>query len=346
MRDSIFHASLRSFFVALFGIAGLLVGIFLIMALFGAMTIGIDGSPVINYSYTPEIKPNADNIRKEESSSSPVVLRIDIDGVIGLDSLTHSSITQLLIESHERAMSGDRVKAVLLHINSPGGTVNDADGIYRAIKTYKETYKVPVYAFIDGLCASGGFYVAAAADKVYASDVSIIGSVGVVLSPIMNFSKLMDKVGVESITLFDGKGKDSLNPFRPWKKGEEDNIQDLIKYYYGMFINIVTEARTGLDKTKLVNDYGANVYPAEEAKKLGYIDDSGYTLNKTLKELTAAAGIHDDNYQVVAFENKNWISQLFKEKSSIFSGTVTHRFDFGPESSPNLSNQYLYLYRQ
>lgn len=65
----------------------------------------------------------------------------------------------------------------LVYINTPGGTVVDADGIYRALLEYKTKYDVPIYAYIDGLCASGGMYVALAADKIFASDVSLIGSV-------------------------------------------------------------------------------------------------------------------------------------------------------------------------
>lgn len=345
MRESLFNSSLRSFFIALFGIAGLLLGIILVMGLFGALTIGTDGTPVINYVYTPEIQPNAEGVRKEESSSAPVILKIDIEGIIGLESLKQSSVAQLLVESRERALKGNRVKAVLLHINSPGGTVNDADGIYREIKAYKETHKVPVYAYVDGLCASGGYYIAAAADKVYASDVSVIGSVGVIMSSALNFSKLMDKVGIDSLTLYDGKGKDNLNPLRPWKKGEEDNIQDLIKYYYSMFVEIVTKDRPSLDKTKLIDVYGANVYPAERAHQFGYIDGYNYTLNRTLKELAEKAGIADDSYQVVALENKNWLSQLFRSDSTMMSGKVSHRIDLGPENAPELANKLLYLYR-
>jgi protease-4 len=344
MRESIFYSSLRAFFIALFGVAGLLLGIFLVMGFFGAISLGIDGAPTLNYTYSAEIQPDANDIRKEQSSSAPVILQINIHGMIGLDSLKTSDIAQLLVESRERAFEGDRVKAILLDINSPGGTVNDADGIYRQIKAYKERYKVPVYAYVDGLCASGGYYIAAAADKVYASDASVIGSVGVLLSTMLNFSKLMDKVGVDSLTLYDGKGKDNLNPLRPWKKGEEENIQQLINYYYKMFVDIVTQARPGLDKTKLIDDYGANVFSAEDAKTKGYIDSAGYSRSKSLQELAEKIGIHDDYYQVVTLENKNWVSKLFQSKNGLLTGNVNHRIELGPEASQELAGKYLYLY--
>lgn len=345
MRESILSSSLRSFFIALFGIAGLILGIILVMGFFGAISIGSDGAPVMSYEFLPEIKPNADMKRIAEKSTAPVILQVNINGVIGLENLSQASVSQLLIESRERAFKDGRVKAILLNINSPGGTVNDADGIYRALKEYKVSYDVPVYAYVDGLCASGGYYIAAAADKIYASDVSVIGSVGVIMSSAMNFSKLMDKIGVEALTLYDGKGKDNLNPLRPWKKGEEDNIEQLIKYYYAMFVDIVTKNRSSLDKTKLIDQYGANVYPAEIAHQLGYIDGNGYNYSKVLSELAEAAGLDDEPYQVVSLESTHWLAQFFKGESTLLTGKVSHKIEFGAENAPELANKYLYLYR-
>jgi protease IV len=345
MRESIFYSALRSFFIALFGIAGLVLGLILVLALFGGLSSSMDGTPTLTYTYTPEIKPNADGVRKIESSTSPVILKVNISGVIGLDSLTRKAVAEQLVESREQTLDNDRVKAILLQIDSPGGTVVDSDGIYREIKAYKEKYKVPVYAYIDGFCASGGYYIASAADKVFASDTSLIGSVGVLLPSIMNFSGLLDKIGVKSLTLYDGKGKDNLNPFRPWREGEEDNIKNSIDYYYEMFVDVVTKDRPNLDKTKLVKDYGANIYPATIAKEHGYIDEANFTQSETLKLLAEKAGIKEGTYQVIELSDKNWITELFRSEFNLFSGKITHHFELTPGISSELSNQYLYLYR-
>lgn len=345
MRESIFFASIRSFFVALFGIAGIVLGILIVVSLVGGFSTSIDGTPEINYSYTPEIKANAEGIRKIESASAPVILKLNINGVIGLDSVTRKAIAQQLIESRERSFDTNRVKALLLYIDSPGGTVIDADGIYREIKAYKEQYQVPVYAYVDGLCASGGYYIASAADKIFSNEASLIGSVGVLMPSVLNFSQLMDKIGIQSLTLYEGKGKDNLNPLRPWRPDEADNIKQSIEYYYAMFVDVVTANRPGLDKTKLIEDYGANIYPAAIAKTHGYIDEANSTYNTTLKELVEHIGIHDNYYQVVELDNKNWISELFRNQFNLFSGKITHHLELPPELSPQLSNHYLYLYR-
>lgn len=345
MRESIFSASLRAFFIALFSMMGILIGLLLVIMLFGGLSSTIEGEPEIKHSYSPEIVPNASGVRKSLSGNAPVILKLNIKGVIGLESLNRQTIEQQLIESQELSLKNERVKAILLYVDSPGGTVVDADAIYRLLKDYKEKYKLPIYAYIDGLCASGGMYVACAADKIYASDVSLIGSVGVILSPAMNFSQLMEKVGVQALTLYDGKGKDNLNPLRPWHEGEQDNIQAAINYYYSMFVDIVSNNRPNMSKEKLVQEYGANVYPPPLAKEYGYIDENGYTLDKTLKELANHIGIKDDYYQVLELKSSSWFSELFTSHFGLLRGEVTHRLELAPEMRPELQNRFLYLHK-
>lgn len=345
MRESIFFASLRSFFLALFGVLGFSIGLLVLVMIISSLSVTTESEPEIAYKYSPSILPNASGVRKSLSSTSPVILTLNISGIIGTDSLTQHAIRQQLIESRERSFKDNRVKALVLHIDSPGGTVGDADGIYRAIKAYKEEHKVPVYAYVDGLCASGGMYIACAADKIFASDTSIVGSVGVISPPFLNFSQLIDKFGIQSVTLYEGKGKDNMNPLRPWHKGEEDNLKEIIAYYYNSFVDIVTSNRPGLNKTKLINDYGANIYPAQLAKDYGFIDESGYTLSDTLKLLTKQIGIEDNYYQVVELQSTSWISELFKGEMGLFKGRVTHQIALTPDMDPKLLNQFLYLYR-
>lgn len=344
MKESIFRSAIRMFFLTLFGVAGILIGLILILSLFGLSGGVTDGEPEIKYNYGLQIQPNAEGVRKSLSNDAPVILQLNINGIIGLDHMTHDDIQQQLIESRERELKGDRVKAILLVINSPGGGVNDADGIYRSIKAYKEKWSIPVYAYVDGLCASGGMYIAAAADKIYASEASLIGSVGVLMPTAFNFTQLMEKVGVQSLTIYDGKGKDNLNPFRPWQKGEEHNIKDAIDFYYDVFVNILVNQRH-MDKTKLVEEYGANVYPAPKAKELGYIDVSGASLQDTMKELAQQIGIEDTYYQVISMSKKTWVSELFNTEMGLLTGKVTHQIALPMEIDPKLNNQYLYLYR-
>ncbi len=345
MRDSILLSALRAFFIALFSMTGLILGIIPAILVFSLFSSSTDIEPETNFDV--ELLPNADGVRKSLSKSTPVILNIDIKGSIGLTDLSLHTINDLLVESREGALKNNRVKALLLNIESPGGTVTDSDGIYRAIKAYKEQYKVPVYAFVDGMCASGAMYIASAADKVYATEASIIGSVGVLSPSFLNLSQLIDKIGVKALTLTAGKGKDEMNPLRPWVPGEQDSLQTIINSYYTMFVDIVVAARPELDKKKLVDEYGAHIFSADVAAKHGFIDGSGQSRNDVLKLLLKQLDIKDDQYLVVRMKSKNWWKTFFSESSMslLFKGKVKHEIEIAGELPAELQGQFLYLYR-
>lgn len=344
MRDSILYSAIRALFVAFCVVIGLCLGFVFISVIIGALS-GNTTEAKLTTVNTEEILPNAEGKRETLTSEAPVILQVNIDGIIGLENLDNKSIRQQLVESREGSFKDNRVKALLLYINTPGGTVTDADGIFKALGDYKKKYQIPIYAYIDGLCASGGMYVALAADKIFASDTSLIGSVGVIAPTFMNLTKLLEKIGVETLTISAGKGKDAMNPLRSWKPGEDENYRQLIDYYYNHFVELVTSHRTEISKDKLVKDYGAHIFPAPQAKEYGFIDVSGASLAETLQELLKEVNITTNHYQVIRLENKSWWSSLFSSQAStLFKGKIQHQISFSPEIDLLLHNQFLYLY--
>lgn len=345
MNESIFKATLRRFFIVLASALGIIVA-FMLASEFTSLIDTSDDLSGVKKSLTAEIQPNAKGIRKKLSSTAPVILQIRIDGIIGTESLNREVIDQQLMESQESPYTDQRVKGIILTINSPGGTVTDSDSIYRALKTYKQRYNVPIYAHVDGLCASGGLCIACAADQVFATDSSIIGSVGVVAPPIFNFTELMDKMGVKAKTLIAGNGKDDLNPFRPWKPDEDKNYQLVINSLYDIFVNIVTSNRKNVDKEKLITEYGADIFPASTAVEIGYIDSANHSYNQTLALLAEKLDLKEDEYQVIRLHKENWFQSLFKSSSSmqLLSGKITHHLEFPGQLDPKLAHQFLYLY--
>jgi signal peptide peptidase SppA len=261
--------------------------------------------------------------------------------------MTAEKIESMLLNSHSDLLSGGRVKGILLHMDTPGGEVSNADGIYRALLAYKKKYNVPVYAYVDGMCASGGMYIASAADKILASPSSVIGSIGVIIGPTFNFSGLMDQYGVQAMTITQGKDKDMLNPFRPWKPGEDRCLQTITADLYNQFVDIVLQARPMMDKQRLINEYGAQIYIATEAQKLGYIDDAASSYYSAIAELAKAAQIPDDHpYQVVNLEPQHLFFANFTDmKTNLLSGKITHIFQMGPYMNSELSGKFLYLYQ-
>lgn len=342
-KESIFVSSIRSFCTSFATILGILIGVTVIFA--GLMMIS---GPTI---YPPKsdllIAPDASGNRELLPHTAPVVLKLDISGVIGQGDLTHEKFRNMLYDSRDGMLAHNRVKAILLYINSPGGTVTDSVAIYQELNAYKEKYKIPVYAYVDGMCASGGMYIACSADKIYASSSSVIGSVGVILGPTFNFSGLMDRYGVQSLTITQGKDKDMLNPFRPWVPGEDTSLRNITSILYDDFVQAVTTARTRIDKDKLISTYGAQIYVSPEAEELGYIDVANSDYQTVLKDLTKAAQITEDHfYQVIQLSPPhNLLSDLTTDCKALFKGKMTHVFQVGPYMDSELSGKFLYLYQ-
>ncbi len=342
-RESIFVSAIRSFCTSLGAILGILLGIVLLGVVFLIL------SPP---SFVPEktelmVAQDAEGRRELLSPSSPVLLRIDFHGVIGAADLNTETMNNILIDSREGMLKGNRVKGILLHMDTPGGTVTDADNIYRAIKAYKQKYNVPVFAYVDGLCASGGMYISSAADRIFSAPSGVIGSIGVLMGPTFNFSQAMDKWGIESLTITQGKDKDALNPFRPWKEGEDSSLRAITAAMYEQFITIVTDARPRLSKEKLINEYGANVFIAREAEEYGYIDNANMSYSEALQELAKAAGLDEKtHYQVFQLTPKMpFFSEFTQSCYSLFRGKITHTFQMGPYLNSEMSGKFLYLYQ-
>lgn len=317
-RESIFISAIRSFFNTLFGAIGVFIAIipaFIIFSIF------MPGDQKDSFKNRLEILPDLNGNTKILSLGSPVILQLDIHGVIG-KSLTSTDIMHQLIESRKGLLRNDRVKGILLNINSPGGEATDSDDIYRNLLAYKEKYKVPIFTYVNGLCASGSFYIACASNSIYASPMSMIGSVGSLLGPFFNFSKAFDKWGINTLTLTEGKDKDMMNPFRPWKKDEEQSLVDINEYIYQRFVNIVSLSRH-IDKDKIINEYGAKVFNCQKAKEIGYIDRAGSSYNEALEDLLNKAQIDTSKtYQIVGLYPKKIWYHAFISKTQSFIKTI------------------------
>ncbi|MFZ0564772.1 MAG: S49 family peptidase [Chlamydiales bacterium] len=322
---SIISSSFRAFFISLFAVLGILAG-FVVVGLTASILFST-AKDENTFSTKVKILPDADGNRKDLGNSVPVLLQITLDGEIGKDPLTGKKIENMLLDSREDEFKNDRVKGILLIINSPGGGVNASDVIYRHLEDYKKRYQVPIYAFINGMAASGGYYVAAAADKIFASDVSLVGSIGVLAwPPFLNVYDAMEKLGINSMTLSAGKGKDEMNPFRPWKADEQKNYQELLDFFYGRFVEVVTLNRPQVNAKELIDNFGAALFPAKRALEYGLVDGSGYQRNEVIRELAKAVNI--EKYQVVSFEAQQWWKKLFKEeaRSPLITGKIKHEF--------------------
>jgi len=173
----------------------------------------------------------------------------------------------------DQALDDRDVKAIILRINSPGGEVVASDAIYRAFAEARE--EKPVVACMETVAASGAYYAAMGASYVIANDMTITGSIGVILQS-FSFGQLMDKVGVKSYTLKSGRYKDLLNPTREPTEEEKQLVQDLITEVYDKFVDIVaTERHMDIDRLKTGMADG-RILSGLQAKEAGFVDEVGY----------------------------------------------------------------------
>lgn len=342
-RESVFVSALRTFCRMFFGVCAIFLALIVMSLIYNSLS---DNTTTIETKTKVKYLSDAANKREIVAATAPVILQINVHGVIGDPNagVDATKVKNMLIESRTGTLKGDRVKGILLHMNTPGGTVVDSDNIYRMIKQYKQQYQVPVFAYVDGLCASGGMYVSCSADKVYAGPSSIIGSVGVIIGPFFNVIEGLKSIGIKSQTITEGLDKDMMSPFRAWKEDENASLKAVTAYFYRQFVDIVTTARPRMDKNRLVEEYGAKVFDPIQAEAFGYIDQANASRDQVLLDLLAAANVDATKpYQVVSLEPKTeWLSNLLNEKLPLFTGRIEHTFDTG---APKIRDQVAYLYQ-
>lgn len=344
-RESIATTGLRALVRVVFGMVGLGVGILLLGVITGGFSeaTGTFAPPTPDHDL--EILPNAEGKRKVASRTAPVILVVDIVGVMGTERLNATTLREQLLESREGVLKGSRVKGIILNINSPGGTLNDINGMYDAIVEYKKQYDIPIYAFVDGVALSGGMYVAVAADKIYTTSTSLVGSIGVVMPPMMNFSGTLDKLGVTAVTVSAGTGKDLMNPTRPWAPDEQAPLQAITNFFYDQFVDIIVSQRKGVDRDVLVNEIGAGFFPAQKGVEYGLVDTADASKRGVIQQMLKEIGIKDKNYQVVGMKRRfGFLEGILDGKSPLFTGKMKHQLDLFPGIDPELLTQPLALH--
>lgn len=223
------------------------------------------------------------------------VLLIEISGMISSQEnegfRAAPSMIASVKEQLTRAAKDEKVKAVVLRINTPGGTVTASDIIYHELKTFKTNRKIPIIASIMDLGTSGGYYIAAAADTVLAHPSSVTGSIGVIMLTV-NARGLLEKVGVEATAVTSGPRKDMGSPFRTMTIEERAIFQGLIDSFYQRFLNIVQEGRANLQMEQIKRLADGRIYTGEQAKTAGLIDEIGY-LEDAIAVAKKKAGLTD-----------------------------------------------------
>jgi len=227
---------------------------------------------------------------------------IDIQGVIGSGDEVNA---ENVISSLESAYENKHTKGVILRINSPGGSPVQAGMINDEIKRQRKLHPtIPIYAVVEDICASGGYYIAVAADKIYVDKASIVGSIGVLMDG-FGFTGVMDKVGVERRLLTAGENKAILDPFSPVNPKHKEFAQKMLDQIHDQFIAVVREGRgSRLKETPEI--FSGLFWSGETSIELGLADGYGST------EYVAREVIKQDN--IVDFTTHEGFADKFAKR--------------------------------
>lgn len=215
------------------------------------------------------------------STSSHTAL-IDLQGEIGVDQVNADSVISSLQEAYENK----HTKGVILRINSPGGSPVQAGIINDEIRRQRKLHpNIPVYAVVEDICASGGYYIAVAADKIYVDKASIIGSIGVLMDG-FGFTGAMQKFGVERRLMTAGENKAMLDPFSPVNPKHQVLAQKMLNEIHQQFISVVREGR-GNRLKETPETFSGLFWSGEAGIRMGLADGLGsmdYVAREVIKE--------------------------------------------------------------
>ncbi len=213
---------------------------------------------------------------------------VEVDGVIATDA---EASADNIVTGLRAAFEDERTAGVIVRINSPGGSPVQAGYVFDEMRRLrKENPAIPLYAVISDLCASGGYYIAVGADKIYADKASIVGSIGVIMSG-FGFVDSMGKLGVERRVRHAGENKGFLDPFTPLRDDEVAHVDGMLDEIYEQFKSVVRKGRGD----RLKEDpaiFSGLVWTGEKSLQLGLVDGLG-SASYVAREIIGAEEIVD-----------------------------------------------------
>jgi protease-4 len=220
---------------------------------------------------------------------------VELKGVIGVES---KASADRVIEALNLAFKDGNTQGIVLRINSPGGSPVQAGYINDEIRRLRAKYPaIPVYAVVQDLCASGGYYVAVATDRIYVDKASLVGSIGVIMGG-FGFTGAMDKLGVERRTYTAGENKDFLDPFAPENPAHKEHAQRMLAEIHAQFVKVVRDGR-GKRLKEAPEIFSGLVWTGERSIELGLADALGgldYVAREVVKAERVVDFTPEENY--------------------------------------------------
>ncbi|ULM95892.1 signal peptide peptidase SppA [Peribacillus frigoritolerans] len=274
-----------------------------------------------------------------------VIAVFDVEGTIqdtGEASLLSSTTYnhRAFMDKLKMAEENDDIKGIILRVNSPGGGVVESAEIHEKILDIKKVKK-PVYVSMGSMAASGGYYISAPADKIYASPETMTGSLGVIMHG-YNYEKLAKKYGVEFETIKSGPHKDIMSPTREMTGEEREILQNMINNSYDQFVKVIADGR-GMTEKEVREIADGRIYDGRQAKENHLIDDFGH-LDDVIAAMKTDIGKKDA--QVIRYTDEAGFGSLFSMGAQKMLGNDVETAVLTKILSSSNSPRLMYLYAE
>lgn len=283
----------------------------------GGFTEGIDEMMASTQSTVSEIV-------LEDGDFDSRVAVLNVDGVIqdtgdtasffGTAGYNHS----FFMEQLETIKEDPTVKAVVLAVNSPGGGVVESAEIYDKITEIQEETEKPFYVSMGAMAASGGYYIAAPADKIFVNEETLTGSIGVIMQSV-NYGELAERYGVDFVTIKSGPYKDIMSPTRDMTEEERVLLQDMLNDSYESFVDVIEEGR-GMSEAEVKAVADGRIMNGRQAVKANLADDIGFE-EDVIEQIKADFDL--GNAEVFQYgADEGWGSLLSMKMNSLFGSDI------------------------
>jgi protease-4 len=247
---------------------------------------------------------------------------VEVNGLIGPGS---DASAEKVNSALQAAFKDKNTQGVVVRINSPGGSPVQAQTIYDEMRRLRQKYPdIPLYAVVEDICASGGYFIAVGADRIYVAKSSLVGSIGVLMNG-FGFTGLMDKLGVERRLITAGENKAFLDPFSPMDEKHREYAVQLAKEIHEQFISVVREGR-GKRLKETPETFSGLIWTGQKSVELGLTDALG-SLESVARDVVKAEDIVD-------FTQKEGIAEKFAKRFG--AGAATAVLESALRSSPLL----------
>ncbi|MDO5713094.1 MAG: signal peptide peptidase SppA [Tissierellia bacterium] len=236
--------------------------------------------------------------------------------IIGGSSYDHG----MVLDTLHQVADDPTIKGILLDVDSPGGGVYESAQLYKAITEIQEEFHIPIYSLMGSVAASGGYYISAPADKIYASPETTTGSIGVIMDG-MNLTGLYEKLGIQSQVYKSGPNKDMGSSSRPATEEEKEIFQNYIDSAYQRFVTVVEKGR-GMDRQKVLQLADGRIYDGEQAVENGLVDELGY-YEEAIAGLSKEIGVDDPEIFMMESFNMNPFTNILLSKLQVGKDPVS-----------------------